>query len=181
MKKMVSYIVAGLLVCGASLSVSGAENVTLPQTVNQNTMRIGILDMRQVMEKSPQVAKIRESLRKEFQPRQQKIMTGQNTLKDDTARLRRDNAIMNDSDRKQLEQKILTEQQDLQKMQATFQQDLMNAQNKAVKGFLETVKNVVEKVASADNLNLVFTKDTIAYVKPSLEITNKVVQQLPRE
>ena len=77
--------------------------------------------MRQVMERSTQIAQIREKLQREFKPKQDKLVALQTTFKNDADRLRRDNAIMNNNDRKQLEQKILTEQQDLQRMQANFQ------------------------------------------------------------
>jgi outer membrane protein len=142
---------------------------------------VGVLDMRQVMEKSTQIAQIRQKLQKDFQPKQQKVVAAQSSLKSDAERLRRDNAIMNNNDRKQLEQKILTGQQNLQKMQASFQQELMAEQNKALKGFLDTVKVVIEKIAKTENLSLVITKDTVAYVTPTLDITNKVVQQLPHK
>lgn len=159
---------------------SAAPNLAVANPA-ANATRVGVLDMRQVMEKSTQIAQIREKLQKEFQPKQQKLVAAQTNLKNDAERLRRDNAIMSNQDRKQLEQKIVTGQQDLQRMQTTFNNELMAEQNKALKGFLENVKNIVDKIAKSDNLSLVITKDTVAYVNPSLDITNKVIQQLPHK
>jgi outer membrane protein len=181
----VSGIIA-LALSGFTYSAAAAITTTTPAqapavNANGSASRIAVLDMRQVMEKSVQIAKIRDKLQKDFQPKQQKMVAAQTTLKNDSERLRRDNAIMNNNDRKQLEQKIITEQQDLQRMQTTFQQELMAEQNKALKGFLDTVKNIIEKIAKADNLSLVITKDTVAYVNTNLDITNKVIQQLPHE
>lgn len=184
MKQFVYGLVA-LAIFGTSFSVS-ATTAAVPQsvTVTNNTAsatRVGVLDMRQVMEKSVQIAQIREKLTKDFKPKQDKLITAQNALKADGEKLRRDNAIMNNDDRKQLEQKILTGQQDLQRMQASFQQELMAAQNKELKVFLDNVKNIVEKIAKTENLSLVITKDTVAYVAANLDITNKVIQQLPHK
>ncbi len=186
MNKLVSGIIA-LTLSGFTYSAAAAITTSSPAqapaaaNANGSASRIGVLDMRQVMEKSVQIAKIRDKLQKDFQPKQQKMVAAQTNLKNDSERLRRDNAIMNNNDRKQLEQKIITEQQDLQRMQTTFQQELMAEQNKALKGFLDTVKNIVEKIAKTENLSLVITKDTVAYVNTNLDITNKVIQQLPRE
>jgi outer membrane protein len=188
MKKIVSGLIA-LAIYGVSLSAFAGNT---PATAPQNNLTVtnpsasasatvGVLDMRQVMEKSVQFAQIREKIQKDFQPKQQKVVAAQKNFKDDSDRLNRDNAIMNNNDRKQLEQKILTEQQDVQHMQATFQQELMAEQNKELKGFLDSVKNVVEKIAKTDDLNLVITKDVVAYVKPKLDITNRVIQQLPHK
>lgn len=168
MKKMV----LGLLAVAVALVSFGAYGA--------NTAQIGVIDMRLLMEKSPQIAQIRANLRKEFDPRQKKLVAAQTSLKSDADRLRRDNAIMNNNDRKQLEQKIMTEQAELQKTQMAFQQDLMNAQNKALKGFLDTVKGIVSNIAKSQNLALVITKDTVAY-ENGLDITEKVLAQLPKK
>lgn len=186
MKKIVYGMVAVAL---AAISINASATTPAPAQVTTTvaapaanaSSRVGVLDMRQVMEKSVQIARIRDTLQKEFKPKQDKLVAAQTTLKGDTERLRRDNAIMNNNDRKQLEQKILTEQQDLQKMQAGFQQELMTAQNKALKGFLDNVKVIIEKIAKNENLSLILTKDTVAYVNTNLDITNKVIQQLPKK
>ncbi len=187
MKKIVSGFIA-LAIYAMSISTMAAN--TLTTASNQNlavanpqgsATRTGVLDMRQVMERSIQIAQIREKLQKDFQPKQQKVVAAQNNLKNDADKLRRDTAIMSNTDRKQLEQRILTEQQELQQMQVTFQQELMIRQNEALKGFLDNVKNIVKKIAETDNLNLVITKDIVAYVNPNLDITNRVIQQLPHK
>ncbi len=169
---------------GASTTVFAANDSKAASVTPANPAaanRIGVLDMRQVMEKSVQIAQIREKLQRDFKPKQEKIVAAQNVLKADSDRLRRDNAIMNNNDRKQLEQKIITEQQELQRLQTTFQTEVVASQNKELKGFLENVKNAVEKIAKDENLELVITKDTVAYLKPNSDITNKVIQQLPHK
>lgn len=178
MKKFVYGVVAFAIVSMSSVATA-ALNQTQPSATSAT--RVGVLDMRQVMEKSVQIAQIRDKLQKDFKPKQDKLISVQTSLKNDSDRLRRDNAIMNNNDRKQLEQKILNEQQDLQRMQSTFQQELMTAQNKELKGFLDNVKNIVEKIAKTDNLNVIITKDMVAYVNADLDITNKVIQQLPHK
>jgi outer membrane protein len=182
MNKIVSGLIA-LAIFGVSLSAVAAVTVAAPaqNAAAASANRVGVLDMRQVMEKSVQIAQIREKLQKDFQPKQAKVVAAQTSLKNDAERLRRDNAIMNNNDRKALEQKLISGQQDLQRMQASFQQELMAEQNKQLKGFLDNVKNIVEKIAKTDNLSVVITKDTVAYVIPNLDITNKVIQQLPHK
>lgn len=181
MKKFVYGLAT--LVMGASFSAFAAVNpVPATAVVNPNAAptRVGVLDMRQVMERSTQIAQIREKLQREFKPKQDKLVALQTTFKNDADRLRRDNAIMNNNDRKQLEQKILTEQQDLQRMQANFQKELVAEQNKVLGVFLENVKSVLAKVAESKNIGLIITKDTVAYER-GLDITNDVINQLPHK
>lgn len=181
MKSLIVGLVA-LAAYGVNLNAQAAPSTPpLALTTTVPVSNIGVLDMRQIMEKSTQFAQIRTGLIKEFQPKQQKLVAAQTTLKNDADKLRRDNAIMSNTDRKALEQKIVAEQQELQRMQTGFQQELMAKQNKALKGFLDNIKGVVEKVARAEHLNLVITQETVAYASPNMNITNKVLQQLPHK
>ncbi len=180
MNKKLFNCLAALAVFGVCISAeAGLQTTTSAPGVAAG--KIGVLDMRQVMKSSTQIVQIREKLQKEFKPKQEKLMAAQNTLKSDAERLRRDNAIMNNNDRKQLEQKIIAEQQDLQKMQAGFQQEVMVAENTALKGFLEEVEGIVKGIAIKKQISLVITKDPVAYVQPDLDITNEVIQKLPHK
>jgi outer membrane protein len=167
---------------GATVPSHNTSAVLSPNpTAALQSTRTGVLDMRQVMEKSTQIAQIREKLQKDFKPKQEKLLAAQSNLKNAKDRLLRDNTIMSNNDRTQLEQKITTEEKDLQQMQTNFQREIITEQNKMLKDFLDNVRMIVENVAKKDNLGLVITKDTVAYVKPDLDITSKIIQQLPHK
>jgi outer membrane protein len=180
MKKVV-YGLAAFIIYGTSIGAIAAPTPPPATASNVAPTKVGVLDMHELMERSTQIAQIRDKLQREFKPKQDKLIAAQNVLKNDSDRLRRDNAIMSNSDRKQLEQKIINEQQELQRLQANFQQELMSAQNKELKNFLDSIRGVVEKIAAQEGLSVVITRDTVVYVKPDFDITNKVIQQLPHK
>jgi outer membrane protein len=186
MKKFI-YSMVLFALSASAFQVSAATGTNTPNAgvavANNNATgeKIGVLDMRQVTEHSVQMAQIRDKLQKEFRPKQEQLIATQTALKTDSERLNRDNAIMNSTDRKQLEQKIVSEEQNLQRMQQTFQQDLVTAQNRELKTFLENIKKVVDKIAQKDNFSLITTKDTVVYVKPGLDVTQKVIQAIPHK
>jgi outer membrane protein len=181
MKKIINGLM--ILVLGSvAVSALGAQPVPPPPAAppaNSAATRVGVLDMRQIMEKSSQIKQIQKKLQSQFLPDQNKLVEAQNALKNKSVRLRRDNASMKNNEREELEQSIMKDQQELQRMQGEFQQRLTTVQNKELKQFLDYLKGIIEKVASAENLSLVMTKDTVAYVKPNLDITNKVLLLLP--
>lgn len=169
MKKLVSLSVmlSALLL---SLSVSAASG-----------LRIAVLDMHEVMQKSTQVKDLRDSLQKKFKSREASIISDRDTLQKDAEKLDRDKAVLSKNDLESLKKKVEKEQQDLQKKQMQFQQDVMQAQNEALKTFIDNVKNVVKSVASDEKYEIVLTKDTVAYAEDGIDITAKVLKKLEKK
>ncbi len=168
MKKLVSIsaILSALLL---SLSVHAAS-----------TIRVGVLDMHEVMQKSSQVKELRESLQKKFKSRESSIIADRDSLQKDADKLDREKSVLSKNDLENLRKKVTKAQQDLQKKQMEFQQDVMQAQNEALKTFIDNVKDIVKKVAEDEKYEIVLTKDTIAYVDNGLDITAKVLKKLEK-
>jgi len=143
-------------------------------------VKIGVIDMRVVMSKSPQVAALNAQLEKEFKPRESKIADAQRVLKADSDRLERDAAVMSDGDRAQLQDKIIADRANMQGMIAGFRQDLGAAQNKAGQEFLGKVSTVVNKIAKDGKYDLIMQGDHIPYFGPQLDITAQVLDALKK-
>ena len=114
-----------LLVLFALLTMVGAASAA--------DMKVGIVDMQTVFQKSQTVAKMRAALQKQFAPKEQAINAKQKILQDDIGKYKRDSAIMKDNDRDALEKKISAEQQELGSLQSDFQSQIVTAQNKTGK------------------------------------------------
>ena len=168
MKKLVSIsaMISALLL---SLNIQAA------------TIRVGVLDMHEVMQKSSQVKDLRESLQKKFKSREASLISDRDSLQKDADKLERDKTVLSKNDLDNLKKKISKSQQDLQKKQMDFQQDVMQAQNEALKTFIDKVKDIVKNVAEDEKYEIVLTKDTIAYVDNGLDITAKVLKKLEKK
>src|SRR3989338_9786071 len=110
-------------------------------------MKVGILNLQQVIQESPQLQSIKNDLQKQFGSAQQDMTNAQKTLQDDMANMRKNSAVMTAADKQKLQAKIQQEQQSLQSMQAKFQQDYFAARDKAFSGLLAQVKQTVENYA----------------------------------
>src|SRR3990167_10952535 len=88
-------VVAGLISCNAIA----------------DSNKIGVVDLQKIMQTAPQMKSIQAKLEKEFKPRRDKLVSMEETLKKDMEHFKRDSAVMNDQQKKDLEKKIVTEQQ----------------------------------------------------------------------
>lgn len=176
MKKVLVILFSAI----ATFSMSGALAATDTATT-ANTFRIGVVDVRAVLQKSPQMASMQKKLQSEFGSREKQIQTAQQQLQADADKMNRDNAVMSAGDREALQKKIATETQSLRTMQMGFQKDVYAKQNEAMQTLLNQLQGVIASIAKENNLSLVITKDAIAYASDDVDITKQVINAMEKK
>lgn len=144
-------------------------------------MKIGVVDVRQVLQKSPQVAQMQAKLQQEFGARDKQIQQAQQQLQANVEKLNRDGSVMSANDRNALIKSTQTEQQNLRSMQMEFQKDVYAKQNAAMQTILGQVQEVVTKVAKEKGLTLVLSKEAVAYANNDTDITSEVISQVDKK
>lgn len=140
--------------------------------------KIGVVDLQKIMQTSPKMKEIQQRLEKDFMPRRDKLITMEEQLKSDMEKLKRDSAVMSEAQKKELQSKIMTNKQALDKEGQAYQQELSTEHNKAVQGLYEKVKAVIDQVAKEKKYSLVIQKEAAPYSDNQLEITDLVMKKL---
>lgn len=141
-------------------------------------LRVGVIDLQQIMQKSSQIAAMNSSLTKEFKPRQDKILATQKQYQDETDQLNRNSATMAEADRNKLQDRIFADRANLQGMMMSFQRDVETARTQAQQKFMDQLNTVVNNVAKAKSFDLILQRAAAPYVKSDLDLTNEVLDQL---
>lgn len=136
---------------------------------------IGLVDMQQVFQASPQIKQINIRLEKQFSPQREKVIGLGKSLQDNVNKLQRNEFVMSKKEVVDLRNTIQKQQNQLREAQKKFQQGLFTAQNKAMADFMRKVAGAVEHVAKKENLDLVLPKDTVLYTKDGIDITSDVL------
>lgn len=164
--KQVSMWLVGLLAITTSAATFAADT------------RIGVVDLQKIMQTSSQMKGIQEKLEKEFKPRRDNLIAMEETLKKDMEAFKRDTAVLSQSQRKALEKKIVSEQQEFERNGQQYQQELSTAHNEAMEEFYNKIRAAIAKVAEAQSYDLVFQKDAAPFSVDKLDMTAKVMQEI---
>ncbi len=143
-----------------------------------NDLKIGLLNMQNLLQQLPEMKQASDDLKKQFGDREAKIQASQASFKKDAEDFKRNVAVMSAKDKQATEDKLIKNEQDLQQSQASFQRDYMAAQNKAITAILEKVKVAVNQVAQKDKLNLILVNSSVAYADKSFDVTQEVQQAM---
>jgi outer membrane protein len=159
--------------------------VTLVASFSTSAMaadfKIAVVDVRQALQKSPQMTSATADLDKQFKSRQQNLVDEQKDLQADTMKLNKEGAVMKNEDRIALQDKIVSKQKKVQSDMASFKQDLEAAQGQAMQKIVTKFTNVVTKIAEKNGYQLVLSRDATPYFKPEFDITSQVSQALSKE
>lgn len=140
--------------------------------------KIGVVDLQKIMQTSAQMKSIQEKLEKEFKPRRDKLVAMEDGLKKDMEKFKRDTAIMSQTQRKELEKKIVGTQQQFEREGQQYQQELSTAHNEAMEEFYNKIRTAIAKVAESEKYDLVFQKDAAPFSVDKLDVTAKVMQEI---
>lgn len=177
---LMSVLAMGLI--STAMAATDSKATTAPAATTASTVtsspRIGVIELGEVLKADPQMQTLKKQLEAQFKPRIDKMTALQTALKTDTDKLSRDTAVMSASDKTALNEKIAKEQRDLTRMQQDYFQDAKTAQNDAMSKVLKRVDEVVAKVAKAQNLDLIFQRENVAYHSQRVDITQAVIAQM---
>ena len=120
--------------------------------------KIGVVDLQKIMQTATQMKTIQENLEKEFKPRRDKLVAMEDGLKKDMETFKRDGAVLSQSQKKDLEKKIVTTQQLFEREGQQYQQELSTAHNEAMEAFYNKIRAAIAKVAQSDKYDIVLQK-----------------------
>ena len=145
---------------------------------DMNGAKIGVVDLQKIMQASNQMKEIQQKLEKDFKPRRDKLVAMEETLKQDMEKFKRESAVMSDSQKKELEKKIVSAQQVFEREGQQYQQELSAAHNEAMEQLYSKIRKAISKVADTDKYDLVLQKDAAPFSSEKLDITNSVIKQI---
>ena|SRR3990167_8680011 len=170
MKKLLLILISSVF----ALTALGA-------TTTASSFKIGVMNLQEVIQQSPQLNTIKADLKKQFDSKEKEIVGSQKTLQDDIDNLHKNSSVMKTAERNALQDKIAKEQQQLQSMQMAFQQQYIAARDKALSSLFEHIKTIVDGIAKKQGFNLILTNEPVAYADDNLNITDEVVKAMNKD
>lgn len=146
-------------------------------TVSAADFKVAVVDLNKVMEQSPQAADISNSLKQEFQAREQDLIAKAKQLKQLEDKLTRDGAVMSAEEAKRLETDIRSRRRQLTTSRAEFREDANLRRNEAVNRLLRKVGEVVAQVGEEEGVDVIMT-DGVAYFNKRVDLTATVLKRL---
>lgn len=140
-------------------------------------IKIGVVNVNALMEQAPQAKVAMDALQEEFAPRQRSILAKQQEFEDMTEKVKRDVAVMGETQRRNAERELRDLQRDVQRMQDEFREDLNLRRNEELGNLQRSLLKEVQDYAEGEGFDLI-VGDGVLYASTAVNITDQVLKAM---
>ena len=142
--------------------------------------KIAIVDMAAVFEQLPQREAVAKTLKSEFSDREAELKKKQDELRTMLEKSQRDAAIMSNTQKTDLQRQMESLRADLQLKGKALQEDFRKRSAEEQNKLLVKVQNAINALAKKEQYDLVLPRNAVVYMKPTADISSKVVEALSK-
>jgi len=158
-----------VLVCAVLLLTAGLAT--------SQELKVGFVNVGQLIGEAPQAISVREALQEEFAPRQREILALQGELKEQQEQIQRDLEVMGPDERRNAENALRRDERELARQQQEFTEDLNLRQNEALRQLQGELLREVQTFATSAGYDLILAEGVV-YASPAIDITAQVLEGL---
>ena len=167
MRNTVKIITAALALATATFSLNASAEG-----------RIGTVRANEIVRDSPQFKAMETRMRADFERRANELKAEGKALEEDVKKFQREADLLSAADRAKTEKDLNTRRIDFGYKQRQFQEDVQQREQELTAEMLNKIKDVIQKVAKAKNLDLVL-QDPV-YASEKIDITADVLKELAK-
>jgi len=147
-------------------------------TANAQSLRVGYVNMKQVLDNAPQVVAGRQQLDQEFRPRNETIEAEEARVSQMEQRLA--NGDLGDADRSALEREAREARRSINRKREDLRDELSFRRTEEVQKLEDQINVAVQEIAQRYGYDLILSSPVV-YADPALDITDLILEQLQIE
>ena len=159
----------------AALGVAMLSLFAMP--VHAQEVKIGVVNLAQLLESAPQTRAMLEGLQEEFAPRQRDFAAKAQELEDLTTRIQQNAAVMGASERDEAERQYRELQREVARLQNDLQEDWNLRQNEELSELQANVVRQVRTYAAEQGYDLI-VGEGIVFASSAVNITEEVLRAI---
>ena len=141
--------------------------------------KIGVVNVQSILTAIPQTEAATKKLEKEFGPRDRGIAKDNKALEKLAEKLKKDGAIMSESERTKIERDIQTRQRDLKRRAQEFQEDLNFRRNEEMQEIQKKIASVTRAYAKENKFDMVLVNGAV-YYSDKVDLTKKIIERMSK-
>ena len=150
----------------------------LSASVTAAELKIGVVDIREVVAKAPQREAVTEKLRVEFKDRIDGLKKMEGDIRAMQEKAKKDEPTMTEQQKVDAGRNIQAKISDLQLKDKAFKEDVQRRENEEQRALMGKINQAINAVAAKEGVSMVLTRDAVPYVQAQYDLTEKVIQAL---
>lgn len=148
--------------------------------VSAASLKIGFVNMNQLLKEAPQVEAINNKLQERFSAPKKELDDLGNSIKEQEKEIKRNELLMTESKLKKSKENLLEQIKQYREKEAKLAKELQTMQNQELAVFRDVVRKVIGEMAEQEKFDLILN-DGVMYAGESLNVTDKLLARLKKQ
>lgn len=144
-------------------------------------IKIGVVDMSTLLQKSPQGQNASQEMAKKFDSRKKDLVSEQDKIKNMQDQLSKNGAVMTASQLQDSQSQLDEMQRDFSRKQSDYVDDVNTERNNVLSRLQQEVIKAVQEFAQTQKYNLIIPGDSIFYKDNTVDVTDQVLAQMQKD
>lgn len=143
-------------------------------------MKIGFVNVPQVMAESPQVEQAKKDMEREFSARLNRLEVSRSDIRRMQDKLNRDGPVMSETERNKLQNELLKTMRDAKRNEDDLREDQNIRQNEILSSINKQIAEAINELAKEGDYDLVLIGG-VGYVSEAIDVTAKLQEKLKQK
>jgi len=158
------------------VALVGCVATAMPVAAQAQSFKAGFVTTDRILREADTAKAAQAKLEAEFSKRDKELRDMGAAMKAASDKFERDAPTMSESQRQARQRQLADQDQDLQRKNREFQEDLNARKNEELAHVLDKANRVVKQMAEAENYDVILQE--AVYVNPKHDITDKVLKAM---
>ena len=149
----------------------------LSTVVTAADLKIGVVSVERILTEAPQVDAVNTTMLERFGPQRDELQSLEKEITAKQENYKRNELVMTEDKLNELKKEIITQIQKLKQKEAMLTQEVTTVRNQELAVLQQQVRGIIDDIAKKGKYSLVLSEG-VAYTDESLDITNKVLDQM---
>jgi outer membrane protein len=140
-------------------------------------LKIGFINTIRLMDEAPQIDSANRRLERKFAPRQRRLVSAQQRIRQKEKKLAKNAAVKSDFEVRKLSREIREKKRELKRQQEEFQEDINIQRSEELGKIQKVITQVIQELGKKYSYDFILS-DGVIFRKKKFDITDEVLRQL---
>ena len=140
-------------------------------------LKIGVVDVAYLFDKSAQMEQAKKKLEREFSPREKKLDGEKEEVTKMEERLNKEADVMSEDERKKITKEVIKRVRDIKSEEEELRADINQTRNEEMGKFQKSISEAIQSLAKEEHFDLILYQG-VGFASEALNITSKVASRI---
>jgi outer membrane protein len=163
----------------SAIAESAADFDTSASSGGSHTgLKIGVVDVLSLIEKSSQGEQARKTMEREFKPREAKLNSEKEEITKMRDRLAKDAEVMSEDEQKKQTKDLLKRIDEVRGVEEKLRRDFNETRNEEMAKLQKAIGEAIQSLARDEHFDLILSSEGVAFAGETINVTAKVASRL---